>query len=30
MHYIAFITVNEKDIKIYRNALKLHRGKLTE
>ncbi|SNR46980.1 hypothetical protein SAMN06265371_103315 [Lutibacter agarilyticus] len=28
MHTIAFITVNESDMKIYRDALKPHRGQL--
>ncbi|MFK5878466.1 MAG: hypothetical protein QM478_03100 [Flavobacteriaceae bacterium] len=28
MHNIAFITVDEKDMKIYRDALKPHRGQL--
>lgn len=27
-HFIAFITVDEKDMKIYRDALKPHRGEL--
>lgn len=30
MHSIAFITVDEVDMKIYRNALKPHRGQLAE
>ena len=30
MHAIAFITVDEVDMKIYRNALKPHRGQLAE
>ncbi len=28
MHTIAFIIVNEKDMKTYRDALKPHRGQL--
>ena len=28
MHTIAFVTVDEKDMKIFRNALKPHRGEL--
>ncbi len=28
MHTIAFITVDESDMKIYRDALKPHRGQL--
>jgi len=28
MHSIAFIAVDEKDMKIYRDALKPHRGQL--
>ena len=28
MHSIAFITVDEKDMKIYRDTLKPHRGEL--
>jgi len=28
MHTIAFITVNEVDMKIFRDALKPHRGEL--
>ncbi len=28
MHSIAFITVDEKDMKTYRDALKPHRGQL--
>lgn len=28
MHSIAFITVSEKDMKIFRDALKPHRGEL--
>lgn len=28
MHNIAFITVDERDMKIYRDALKPHRGEL--
>lgn len=29
-HSIAFITVNETDMKTYRDALKPHRGELAE
>ncbi len=28
MHSIAYITIDEKDMKIYRDALKPHRGQL--
>lgn len=30
MHAIAFITVDEKDMPVYRDALKPHRGQLAE
>lgn len=30
MHSIAFITVNEIDMKIFRDALKPHRGELAD
>ena len=30
MHSIAFITVDEADMKTYRDALKPHRGQLAE
>ena len=30
VHNIAFITVDEKDMKIYRDTLKPHRGQLAE
>ena len=30
MHSIAFVTVNEVDMKIFRDALKPHRGELAE
>ena len=30
MHTIAFITVDEVDMKVYRDALKPHRGQLAD